>query len=352
MKLFLCQSCGQTLLFENTKCERCGHLLGYLPDQGLLSAVEPSGANWTALASPDKTYRFCANWEREGCNWMVASDEDDIFCIACRHNRIIPNISDPANHMRWQKIEAAKRRLVYTLINLDLPLPTAASNDGEPLIFDFLANPAEQSKGSKVMTGHDNGIITLSLVEADDALREQLRVTMGEPYRTLLGHFRHEIGHYYWDRLVRDGGRIDSCRAVFGDESQDYEEALKRHYSNGAPPDWQQEFVSAYSTSHPWEDFAETFAHYLHIVDTLETARAFGIRTKPKVPEGDALGAEIDFRPYHCRDIHQLIDAWLPLTLAMNCINRSMGQADLYPFVLPPRAIEKLGYVGDLIHAA
>ena len=352
MKLFLCQFCGQTLLFENVKCERCGHQLGYLPDQGLLSAVEPSGANWTALASPDKTYRFCANWEREGCNWMVASDEDDIFCIACRHNRTIPDISDPANHMRWQKIEAAKRRLVYTLINLDLPLPTAASNDSEPLIFDFLANPAEQSKGSKVMTGHDNGIITLSLVEADDAMREQLRVTMGEPYRTLLGHFRHEIGHYYWDRLVRDGGRIDSCRAVFGDESQDYEEALKRHYTNGAPPDWQQEFVSAYSTSHPWEDFAETFAHYLHIVDTLETARAFGVRTKPKVPEGDALGAEIDFRPYHCRDIHQLIDAWLPLTLAMNCINRSMGQADLYPFVLPPRAIEKLGYVGDLIHAA
>jgi len=352
VKLFICQHCQQTLLFENTKCERCGHKLGYLPDQGVLSAVEPSGANWTALASPGQTYRFCANWERQGCNWMVAPDEHDAFCAACRHNRTIPDISEPINHLRWQKIEAAKRRLVYTLINLRLPLPTAASGYGEPLVFDFLANPSDSSRGPKVVTGHDNGLITLSLVEADDAMREQLRVSMGERYRTLLGHFRHEIGHYYWDRLVRDAGQIESCRALFGDESEDYEDALKRYYASGAPPAWQQEFVSAYATAHPREDFAETFAHYLHIIDTLETARAFGIRTRPEVPDGDVLRAKIDFDTHRCRDINQLIDAWLPLTLVMNCINRSMGQPDLYPFVLLPRAIDKLGYIGDLIHAA
>ena len=189
MKLFLCQHCQQTLLFENTKCERCGHQLGYLPDQRVLSAVEPSGANWKALASPNRTYRFCANWEHEGCNWMVTPDEHHALCAACRHNRTIPDISNPIYRSRWQKIEAAKRRLIYTVINLSLPLPTAASGDGEPLIFDFLANPSDAPGAPKVMTGHDNGIITLSLVEADDAMREQLRVAMGEPYRTLLGHF-------------------------------------------------------------------------------------------------------------------------------------------------------------------
>ena len=131
---------------------------------------------------------------------------------------------------------------------------------------------------------------------------------MGEPYRTLLGHFRHECGHFYWDKLVRDGGKIDSCRAIFGDESENYEDALKRHYASGAPPTWQQEFVSAYATSHPWEDFAETFAHYLHIVDTLETARAFGLRTRPAVPDGDVLRAKIEFDPHRCRDINQIID--------------------------------------------
>jgi hypothetical protein len=166
-----------------------------------------------------------------------------------------------------------------------------------------------------------------------------------------VGHFRHEIGHIYWDKLVRDGGRIDSCRAIFGDESEVYEDALKRHYTKGALSTWQQSFVSAHATSHPWEDFAETFAHYHHIIDTLETAHAFGIRTQPKVPNGDALRAKIDFEPHRCRNINQIMDAWLPLTLAMNCINRSMGQPDLYPFVLSPSVIDKLGYNRNLIHA-
>lgn len=229
--------------------------------------------------------------------------------------------------------------------------PQRPVGDEQPLVFDFLANPPDAPGAPKVMTGHDNGIITLSLVEANDAIREQLRVSMGEPYRTLLGHFRHECGHFYWDKLVRDGGKIDRSRAIFGGESDDYEDTLKRHYASGAPPTWQQEFVSAYATSHPWEDFAETFAHYLHIIDTLETARTFGLRTRPAVPDGDILRAKVDFDPHRCRDINQIIDAWLPLTLAMNCINRSMGQSDLYPFVLSPSVIGKLGYIGKLIHA-
>jgi hypothetical protein len=348
MQLFKCQHCGQVLYFENAVCERCGRRLGYLPDVGTLSAVEPEGPSWVALHLQSR-YRFCANWERNACNWMVPADGNDAYCVACRHNRTIPDLSDPDNHRRWQKIEQAKRRLFYSLIKLALPIPTAAGGDPEPLVFDFLADPSATG-GPKVLTGHDNGLITISLQEADDAAREAARAAMGEPYRTLLGHFRHEVGHYYWDRLVRDAGQLDSFRACFGDERDDYGAALGRHYQQGAPAGWQQGFVSAYATVHPWEDWAETWAHYLHIVDTLEIAGAFGIKVDPDISDDPTLGTEIRFDPHRVRDVQTLIDAWLPLTYAVNCLNRSMGQPDLYPFVLAPRVVEKMGYIHDLIH--
>jgi hypothetical protein len=350
MKLFLCARCGQPLMFENTDCERCGRKLGYLPDERTLNAVGPVGPSWAPVNVPDKRYRFCANWELRGCNWMVLADGEATFCMACRHNGTIPDISDPGNHLRWQKIEASKRRLFYSLINLDLPLPVIASGDEEPLVFNFLADPSKEEGGRKVMTGHESGVITISLAEADDAVREKLRVSMGEPYRTLLGHFRHEIGHYYWDKLVRDGGHIKSCRAIFGDDREDYAAALKRHYAEGVPAPWRDSFVSAYATTHPWEDFAETFAHYLHIVDTLETAHAFGIRIRPEIVDDTALAGNVDFNSYQPQGIATLIKAWLPLTFAVNSINRSMGHPDLYPFVLSPVVMDKLGYINDLVH--
>ncbi len=346
MKLFICQVCKLALMFENTACERCGHRLGYVPDKQTLSAVEPCGRNWIALAAPSGRYRFCKNWEQRGCNWMVPADAADPFCAACCHNRTIPDISDPTNHQRWQKVEAAKRRLVYSLIKLGLPLPAISSGDKEPLVFDILA---ELSPGAKTMMGHASGVITVSLAEADDPTREQNRVSMNEPYRTLLGHFRHEIGHYYWNKLVRDGGGIESCRAVFGDDSRDYGEALRRHYAEGPPGGWQTTFVSAYASAHPWEDFAETFAHYLHIVDTLETASSFGIRIHPEADNG-MLAADGGFDSYESDNIAALVNAWLPLTFAVNCLNRSMGQPDLYPFALSPAAIGKLGYIVSLVH--
>ena len=178
-------------------------------------------------------------------------------------------------------MEEAKRRLIYSLIKLKLPTPSLASGEQEPLVFDFLADAPEQKV--KILTGHDDGIITISLAEADDAAREKLRTSLHEPYRTLLGHFRHEVGHFYWDKLVRDGGQLESCRAVFGDETPDYNEALQRYYQNGPAPNWRENYVSAYATMHPWEDFAETWAHYLHIVDTLEMAYAFNISVSPRV---------------------------------------------------------------------
>jgi len=350
VKFFNCQHCGQALLFEDTKCQNCGHALGYLPDLGTFSAVEPDGENWTALADGDASYRFCLNWESRGCNWMVRADDGVDYCRACRHNRTVPDLSDPEHLADWQKIEIAKRRLIYSLIKFDLPLPTLASGDPEPLVFDFLASPENPQEGPKIMTGHEDGVITLALDEANDARRERRRAAMGEPYRTLLGHFRHEIGHFYWDKLIRDGGLIDQCREIFGDECQDYNAALKQHYAFGAPPDWRLNYISAYATTHPWEDFAETWAHYLHIVDTLESAHAFGISVNPPENEGDNLTVIADFDPYRAECMGKLIEAWKPLSFALNCLARSMGQPDLYPFTLSQTVIDKLAYIHSVVH--
>jgi hypothetical protein len=349
MKLFKCQNCGQLLYFENRRCERCGFVLGYLPAEADLSALRPQGELWEPLATPGTGYRFCHNADLDACNWLIPADSPNTFCWACRHNRTVPDLNDPENLVAWRKLEFAKHRLFYSLLRLDLPLMTRHASPRNGLVFDFLADPAPET-GPKVMTGHDDGLVTIALIEANDAERERRRAAMGEPYRTLLGHFRHEVGHYYWDRLVRDAGKLDACRAVFGDDSQDYEAALQRHYRTGPPEDWQMHFVSAYATTHPWEDFAETWAHYLHIVDTLEMARAFNLRVRPDLDESDLLAAEVPFEPYAHQDISTLIDAWLPLTFALNNLNRCMGIVDLYPFVLSPDVIRKLAFINDLVH--
>ncbi|MHC2020223.1 zinc-binding metallopeptidase family protein [Methylobacterium sp. CM6247] len=350
MKLFQCQSCQNVLYFENRSCVRCGHRLAYVPEIGALSALEPAASDaWVPLAAPDRPSRFCSNAGHDACNWLVPPGSDQEFCLACRHNGTIPNVSDPPQLLAWQQIEVAKHRLVYSLLRWNLPLKTRTEDPEHGLLFDFLSDPPE-TQGPRVLTGHDNGLITVALVEADDVEREKRRKDMGEPYRTLIGHFRHEIGHHYWDLLVRDGGKLDACRDVFGDDAQDYGAALKRHYDEGAPADWQENFVSTYATTHPWEDFAETWAHYLHIVDTLEMASAFGLEVKPRVDNGQALTARANFDPYEANGIEPIIDAWLPFTFAMNSINRAMGNRDLYPFVLSPAVIQKLGFIHGLVH--
>jgi hypothetical protein len=351
MRLFICQHCRNLLYFENRTCEACGHRLGYMPRRGLLTALEPKGDGWETIAKPKAAVRFCANAEFDACNWLVPADAPDPFCAACRHNRTIPDLSVPANLEGWRKLELAMHRLFYTLLKLRLPLADRRANPEHGLVFDILADPPAQ-QGPKVLTGHDDGLITLALTEADDAEREQRRQQMGEPYRTLLGHLRHEVGHYFWDVLVRDAGKLEQCRAMFGDDSLDYEEALKVHYAKGAPADWQNSFISEYATTHPWEDFAETWAHYLHIVDTLETATAFGVQVAPELDETGELQADGHLDPYKEPDIERLISDWLPLTFAVNNLNRSMGQPDLYPFILSKPAIAKLGFIHDLVRNA
>ncbi|GAB0116928.1 zinc-binding metallopeptidase family protein [Acidisoma sp. 7E03] len=350
MQLFNCQNCGQLLYFENRSCESCGARLGYDPAIGQLRALQAAAedALWQPIGEARTSFFFCDNAQHDACNWLVPGEGEDHFCLACRHNRTIPDLTVDDHLARWQKLEIAKHRLFYQLIKLGLPHPTLAERPDHGLVFDFLADAPEPS-GPRVLTGHDNGLITLNLKEADDAERERRRTEMHEPYRTLLGHFRHEIGHFYWDLLVRDGGHLESCRAVFGDDRADYGQALQRHYDQGAPADWQERYISSYATAHPWEDFAETWAHYLHIVDTLETASVFRLGVHPRKAQDPELHADITLNPYGQGPIEGLIQAWLPLTYAMNSLNRSMGLNDLYPFILSPAVIEKMGFIHHLV---
>jgi hypothetical protein len=361
MKLFKCQHCGQLIYFENDLCLKCSRRLGFIAEIMNLSALEPKADAqkgpkgdeqpnvWRALAIDHKHYRPCANAQFGVCNWMIGADTEDAYCAACRHNRTVPDTSIPENVAAWRKIELAKHMLFYTLFKLRLPLDENDETGQPRLRFDFLKSPPHH-EGPRVMTGHDNGLITLALEEADDAERERRRTLMHEPYRTLVGHFRHEVGHYAWDVLVRDGGLVEACRAAFGDETADYDQALKAHYANGAPPNWQDNFISAYASSHPWEDFAETWAHYLHIVDTLEMARAFGMYVHPRLASPGELDAQVDFDPYLVREASPLIETWIPLSNALNGLNRTMGLPDLYPFILSPPVVKKLSVIHDLVH--
>jgi hypothetical protein len=200
------------LYFENTRCERCGHVLGYVPERATLSALVPlDNRRWRPLIAPQQLQRFCANAEHDACNWLVPADAPAAFCPACRLNRTIPDLGAPDHLLSWQRLEAAKHRLVYGLLRLGLPVISKLDDPATGLAFDFLAASPE----APVVTGHDNGLITINIAEADDAERERARKAMAEPYRTLLGHFRHEVGHYYWERLVRDGFGLESFRTLF-----------------------------------------------------------------------------------------------------------------------------------------
>ncbi|TCV76350.1 putative zinc-binding metallopeptidase [Neorhizobium sp. S3-V5DH] len=350
MRLYDCDHCGQPIHFDNRSCVNCGHRLAFVPEMLAMHALaEDEDGTWHLVARPERKVRLCANTALDVCNWTVAAEEVHPFCPACRHNRLVPDASTEVGLNQWRRISQAQRHLFYSLMRWNLPRTTRQEDPENGLVFDFLVDEVRED-GTIVpaMTGHEDGLIAIRAAEADDVTREQVRVSMNEPYRTLLGHFRHEIGHYMWDKLVRDGARLAEFREVFGDETADYGEALKRNYEEGPPPDWQEKFISTYASSHPWEDFAETFAHYLHIVDTLETARAYGISIEPR--RHQELAAEVAFNPYKAESSEQLVAAWVPLSLAINGIHRSMGVPDLYPFILTPSVVTKLEFIHQLVH--
>lgn len=255
------------------------------------------------------------------------------------------DLSSTEDAFLWGRIEAAKRRVISTLVALGLPLASRVSEDPDRgLAFDFLRSPAN---GPRVLTGHENGLITLNIEEADDVKREQMRTSMHEPYRTLVGHFRHEIGHYYWDRLVAGSPWLDGFRRLFGDERTDYDEALRSSYEKGPQPGWWANHISAYASVHPWEDWAETWAHYMHMVDTLGTATGFGLHPETMTLPFDCFGVDVLYAPdsEDAGRFLSFVNSWLKLAAVMNELCRSMGQPDFYPFALPRAAVTKLHFV-------
>ena len=348
MKMFFCD-CGNLTHFENVRCVACGAALAFLPEKSDLVVTQPAGPAGDALVVPryggSRHYRLCANGLEHGaCNWLVEANAGRALCLACHLNAIVPPLSDDAARAAWIEIERAKRRLVYSLLDLGLPLTARADDPQRGLAFAFLQR---QDPEKPVTTGHADGVITLDIAEADDPFREEVRRSLGETYRTLLGHLRHEVGHYYWDLFFSEDQR--ACRRfrdVFGDERRDYAPALEEHYRSGPPADWRNRFVSAYASSHPWEDWAETFAHYLHVHDLTETARAFGLTVEPRDPGGRRL-REASANLSDVRSFTGLMRAFPVLTVAINALNRSMGLRDAYPFVLSDSAVTKLRFVHD-----
>lgn len=348
-------ACGNTLFFENSICYSCGRKLGYLPDANVVSALEPlEGNRYRALAN-DRNYRCCRNYSKhEICNWMVADEDHNDLCLSCRLTEVIPNLAEPHNTTLWYRIEKAKRRLLYTLKQLRLPIDGRDVDPVAGLSFRFMADDRdagefadEFSPNERILTGHSTGTITINLAEADPSAREELREKMNERYRTLLGHFRHESGHYYWDKLIKETGWIHEYRRLFGDETRDYAAALDSYYKNGPPANWEQQWVSAYAAAHPWEDFAETWAHYLHMIDTLETAHDFNFSVHGQPPT-TAVGAT-GFGSGSFSSISDLVDDWSKLTEALNAISRSMGVADMYPFVFSEAVKVKLEMIHRLV---
>jgi hypothetical protein len=325
MKTFRCR-CGNRLFFDNTRCLKCDRQIGFsVEDDSLVPLTEGN-------EHAGKPLRACKNYDERGlCNWVLPADSASELCLACRLNVEVPESGDSLVLVR--NVELAKRRLVYSLLGLGLPVVPKSEHEAG------VGFALRQSVPEKPVTmGHENGLITLDLNEADPARRAEVRTALGEDYRTLLGHFRHEIGHYYWTLFFPDEASRTDFREQFGDERANYQEALAAHYAHPRA-DYQSTHISSYATSHPWEDWAETFSHYLHILDSWETAAAFGLRTKAgEIPDR----SEADFGVF--------LDRWSELMIALNSMNRSMGHHDAYPFSLAPPVRTKLSYLDRTVH--
>jgi len=327
VKRFHC-ACGQRVFFDNTGCLACGRRLGFDPAALEVVSLEPRDDRFFTPGGAE--VRLCRNTRDFGnCNWVILLPDSHDFCLSCRLNEVIPNLAVPGNIELWTKVEQAKRRLLFTLLTLGLPVSSEAADRG--LRFRFLEDQRRNPDVGEdfVMTGHLEGIVTVNLAEADDTVRDELRREFQERYRTVLGHLRHEAGHFYLGELTRDPADLEAFRWAFGDERMNYQAALWNYYEHGPRPDWSSWHLTAYASAHPHEDFAETFAHYLHITDALETAEAAGFDT--------------------AEESSGWIERWIDLAVTLNELNRSLGAEDPYPFVLSTPVIQKLELIDRLV---
>jgi len=345
MKYFACAGCGNQVFFANSHCVNCQTVLGYIAsEKDMGSFTKHSNNLWIALNPNFEAKRFkpCYNYQHHMvCNWMIPIESDEIYCESCLLTHTIPSLDNPDHIVYWARLEHAKRRFLYLMQRLNImPRPKKSDDDRFGLRFNFLM----PQNDFPVMTGHACGVITLNASEADVIYRETTRIKMGENYRTLLGHFRHESGHYYFDLIQHlHPILINEFRELFGDERQNYAEALTKHYEDGPPDNWSDHYVSSYASTHPWEDWAETWAHYLHMMDTLETAYYAGLEVRTN--KNGLKNLELIENPIGALDFDQLLQHWMTLTFNLNALNRSMGLEDAYPFTLSDAVLEKLSFI-------
>ncbi|MFV1872157.1 MAG: putative zinc-binding metallopeptidase [Oleiphilus sp.] len=375
MKTFTC-SCEtrHILFFESNTCLACKRVVGLDDHFDKVEAydLDEQSGHYFKADTPTIAFRKCDNHAQyQACNGMVkinsaeeSDDKEEQLCFACRFNETIPNLSIEAHIPLWKKMEAAKRRALFTLKALSLPLKTRQQDPKNGLSFDFITDrdvndhfSSKLDNHEAVFTGHNCGHITINLAEADEVARSHTKQAMGEHYRTLLGYFRHELGHYYFDRLITHSAEKHAlCKGYFGDDTLDYQEALNRHYKHGAPANWRQDFISEYATMHPYEDWAETWAHYMHIIDTLETAQNFSLAgsTKEAPSTGspnNALSLPQDTYFFSSQTtIDTILNRWIDFSIILNSLNRSMGMNDAYPFVLTKPVRIKLSFIHHAIH--
>jgi hypothetical protein len=333
MRIFQCDRCDQIVPFSAHRCPTCDAALGYVTEHRSIRVLVPTAEPAVfETESCDLPLWRCLNsaW---GCNWMLPAASDTPWCRSCRLTRGRPDEAHPDAIEAWMTAEAAKRRLVHQLDELALPIEIRSATSPDGLAFDLVYLPGEGG-----ITGHLDGVVTLDLAEADDRHRDDLRRRLGEPFRTVIGHLRHEIGHHYWGRLVGQANNIDHFRRLFGDEREDYREAVERHYSGGDGAWDRTRFVTAYAASHPLEDWAETFAHYLHILDATDTAIAHEL-----IPP-DSTGLN-DANEIARLEIDDILDAWRPINTAVNAIAETLGAPAVYPFEPIGAVVDKLAFV-------
>lgn len=354
MKAFQC-TCGQPLFFHNSRCLACGAEVAFDPvEMRLNSLVAMGDGTWTmrddGRTAPPR-FRLCSHRTlTAACNWLVPAHSPHDACLSCALTRTIPDLSRPRNAGRLAAIESAKRHVLFGLMSCGLSIVSRADDDARGLAFDLLEH---LPGGPPAVTGHAGGVVTINVAEADDDYREMHRESLREPYRTVIGHLRHELGHYFWDTLIRDGAWLEAFRLLFGDERADYGDALARHYRDGPPGDWADRYVSGYAASHPWEDWAETWAHYHHMRATLQTVASFGLATEHTpfriTPfERDVL---YDASAASADEFLEWVNAWVVLTAVLNETSRSMGQPPVYPFVLNRATVTKLHFIQRVLDA-
>ncbi|WP_229053740.1 putative zinc-binding metallopeptidase [Aeromicrobium sp. Leaf350] len=323
MRNFSCSTCDNRLYLENSLCVACGSALGYWRETADIVVVDDEGKY---VDAEGYVWHVCPNLNLSGCTWLTRIEGEP--CESCALTRTRPADDDAIGLAQLPVAEAAKRHLLIELTRLGFGWVTRDEDPEQGLAFDMLSSVDEN-----VVIGHEDGLITIDLAEGDDAHRAKVQAELAEPYRTMLGHLRHEVGHYMEAQHVR-GDRIGQARELFGNEEISYADEIERHYNEGPPADWAESYISTYATMHPFEDFAESFAHTLHIQDTVDTARWNGLITV----EPDAFSIFSDL----------VTGVWVPLSNALNQINRSMGSDDLYPFVIPPKVLAKLDFVDSL----